>query len=238
MKQFFILLLSISMSGLFAQSLTLLDPLNNPLSSSDTLVVSGSPSDFEIIGAVRVANLTGSDMGVKVKKYEHELYAGSTNVFCWYQCYLPSTYAPDDTVLIVAHDTVDRFTGHLMPGGISGTILMKYTWYNENDANDSVSTYIRFIASGVGINESPNAAISRAYPNPASDQVTFSYSVPTNQESFIVIQDLIGSVKMQIPLDANQNEVMVDLRSFSSGIYIYSLLVEGRTITTRKLNIL
>lgn len=238
MKQIFILLLSISMGGLFAQSITLLDPLNNPLSSSDTLVVSGSPSDFEIVGAVRVVNLTGSEMGVKIKKYEHELYAGSTNVFCWYQCYLPTTYAPDDTVLIIAHDTVDRFTGHLMPGGIAGSILMKYTWYNENDANDSVSTYIRFVASGVGINEPQSAFISSAYPNPATDQVTFEYSVPSNADAYIVIQDLIGSVKNRIQLDANRNDVNVNITSLSRGIYVYSLIIDGRTISTRKLNVL
>ena len=89
----------------------------------------------------------------------------------------------------------------------------------------------------VGLNEAGigPTVLSNGYPNPANSQVTIGYSVPAGTDGTIVIRDVLGSAKKTVRLDAASGKVSINTSDLSSGIYFYSLEVNGKTAQTKKL---
>lgn len=102
--------------------------------------------------------------------------------------------------------------------------------YTDNTGY-SITCTIEFVPLQPSANESLNSVAIAAYPNPASDEVTFSLG-NVKAGSKLVLRDMSGrTVKM---LDA-EAEVSMDLEGLSSGVYFYSLEENGKAVVTRKL---
>jgi len=89
--------------------------------------------------------------------------------------------------------------------------------------------------------QNPSNSYLSNYPNPFSDQTSISYSLPNNllnSKAEITINDLLGNMIITIPLDNNSGTIPFNKSQLASGIYFYSLKVEGRTISTKKMMVL
>ncbi|MGD8718454.1 MAG: T9SS type A sorting domain-containing protein [Candidatus Zixiibacteriota bacterium] len=80
-------------------------------------------------------------------------------------------------------------------------------------------------------------ALSQNYPNPARDNTTVAFSVPTAGEATVTIYDISGR-KVAVPFagvaKAGDNEVSVDVSTLAPGVYTYRLEAGGNT-AARKL---
>lgn len=119
--------------------------------------------------------------------------------------------------------------------------LTFYTYNNETRINiykatringELTSSVIVYRCGGPGKVSVPNAnqetSLGNAYPNPTASMVTLPYHLSSsNSTAKIHIYDMSGKLVKTISVGPHFNEVMVDVSSFPSGMYIYEC--EGKT---------
>lgn len=75
-----------------------------------------------------------------------------------------------------------------------------------------------------------------AHPNPASTQVVVGFDVPENAtDARFELRNASGQLMLQQPLMAGQKQLPLNVDQFPSGIYIYSVQVDGQAATSQKL---
>ncbi len=77
--------------------------------------------------------------------------------------------------------------------------------------------------------------VSHAYPNPASEFVDLDYQVAGNQELRLVFYNVLGEQVKELPLDRDQRSIRVSMRDFANGLYLYQLVIDGRSVATKKI---
>ncbi|MFL0162538.1 T9SS type A sorting domain-containing protein [Aquirufa salirivi] len=84
--------------------------------------------------------------------------------------------------------------------------------------------------------QSDRLVVSNLYPNPASDYADIDFQMLTsNQEVKIVMYNILGQEIKELILDKDQRNARISLRDFNSGMYMYQLMIDGRSIVTKKL---
>lgn len=99
------------------------------------------------------------------------------------------------------------------------------TCYDNEQAND-------IEAAGV-------ATGNRLYqnsPNPFTERTEIRFSLADDaKNAYIYIFDMTGKTLKQIPVDASMQSVTMNGYDLSSGIYLYSLVVNGQEIDTKRM---
>lgn len=220
----------------YSQSLTLADS-TGPLANNANVNRQGHVNDDEIVSHIFVSNTTNSPIDVLVKKVEISLVSGSMNTFCWGLCFAPNVYISPDPITVNALTTDSvNFSGHYNPFTFTGASVIRYVFYVQSNPNDSVCINVTYDALYVGINnQTAKNILSGAYPNPANNTVNFNYSLNTGNEGSVIIRNLVGSVVKKSILTGAEGKLSVITGDLPEGIYFYSLDVDGKTMTTRKL---
>lgn len=77
--------------------------------------------------------------------------------------------------------------------------------------------------------------ISKIYPNPASEQVGFSYHLNDHQaDARIILRNILGKEIATFRLESSSEKLNIPVREYVSGMYFYTLSVNGQNIITRK----
>jgi subtilisin family serine protease len=122
---------------------------------------------------------------------------------------------------------VDQFTGNSLPNNIWG--------YGK------INSYAVVKGCTTGINEqSPPNVYFENYPNPFSEQTTIHYDLsfltePRSGSAFITITDALGRNVRSITLTKEAGDIIVSKNEMQSGVYFYSLTLDGKVIRTNKL---
>jgi len=219
----------------YSQSLTLSDSLG-PIANNANVTRQGH-TDNEIVAFMFVRNTTNAPIDVLVKKVEISLVSGTVNTFCWGLCYPPTVYISSDKVTINAltTDSID-FSGHYDPAGFKGQTIIRYVFFNRANVSDSVCVNVTYDALEVGIhNQTAKNILSGAFPNPANNTVNFNYSLNYDNVSSVIIRNLVGTAVKQSSLTGTEGRISLFTGDLPEGIYFYSLDVDGKAVTTRKL---
>ena len=72
------------------------------------------------------------------------------------------------------------------------------------------------------------------FPNPSSSSVTFKYELEKENIYLLKITDLLGKKAVSVPLEEGNNETKINFDTWPGGIYIYSLIENGTTISSKK----
>lgn len=144
--------------------------------------------------------------------------------------------APDTSVkrCILQTTYTDAFTG-------PPAQLPNYNWgYGKLDAFDALSQCSPGPLSVPVIVSANNFSLA-AYPNPFSDNTLISYdfsNIKNYSKANIVVYDMMGNSVETIDLHGNQGDITIHRATLSSGVYFYSLIVDGSRLKTAKLEIL
>jgi hemolysin activation/secretion protein len=89
----------------------------------------------------------------------------------------------------------------------------------------------------VGIDETNSSLSSfNNYPNPAVTSTTINYQFETQPiTASIRIYNLTGSLIQEIEIDDQQNNIEFSVAELNSGVYFYSLILDGKALKTNKL---
>ena len=81
-----------------------------------------------------------------------------------------------------------------------------------------------------------NATLYQNTPNPFTAQTEIRFSLPDDAPaSYIYIFDMTGKMQKQIPVNPSQQSVTINGYELSAGIYLYSLVVGGQEIDTKRM---
>jgi hypothetical protein len=238
---FSVYLLTITFSYGYSQSLSLSDS-HGPLAPNTTIVQYGSTDSIELVTYLNVKNISNNLLRVLCKKTEIKLCDSTETNMCWAGgCYPGSTYVSPKSQPIDAGVTNREFSGHYLQIAshpfIPGESIVRWTFYDMSDSNDSVSVTIKYTIRSTGFEEA-NARrgwLSNIYPNPASGDAAFTYSMPAGLHGTIVIRDILGtSVKTAI-LPSSTGKVTISVLDLNDGIYFCTLLTNGKVNLTKKL---
>jgi hypothetical protein len=129
----------------------------------------------------------------------------------------------------------------------TGTRMTKNARYNKNVLGNSligipVSTpYLQYKITGtstIGITEyNNNFSLSQNAPNPFTNETSIAYQLKTAAKNVSLVIYNVAGVKLfdktQTNLSAGKYTVEVNNSNFASGVYFYSLIVDGNQITKK-----
>jgi len=91
-----------------------------------------------------------------------------------------------------------------------------------------------------GINDATaipaTASLAQNVPNPFTERTTIRFTLPDDaKNACICIFDMSGKMLKQIPVDATMQSITIEGYELQAGMYIYSLLIDGKEIKTRRM---
>ncbi len=233
----FITLFVIGCQG-FSQNLSL-SYANGQLPNGSSFMVSGD-ANFFMAAYVFVKNNSANPIDVYVKKTELYLVQGTSNYFCWAQCYGGQTYVSPEGIVINGGETDDlHFSGDYDPVGHHGVTSIMYTFFDGNNPNDSAAVTVLFNAGFTGLPENLSAPVlSAAYPNPAQGIANLDFNLPVSAvTASVIVRSVTGQVVASYPLNSSTGQVSMDVSGMESGLYLCSLVLDGREAKTVKLTV-
>jgi hypothetical protein len=198
----------------------------------------GNAND-QMVGRAYIRNITNDTLHVKVKRTPISVVSGSSNSFCWDVCYTSITSESRHSVTMVPDSVYTNFYADFLPNGNIGLSSIKYCFFDEDVTADSICVIAYFNASATGIESAILPAgnyITDVFPNPSNGTSQLIYSVKKDAaNSKIEIHNILGSLVKVIDLKEKNGSVKLPMEDVGSGIYFCSLVVDNKTISTKKL---
>lgn len=187
-----------------------------------------------------IENTNGSaPIAVRVERITIDTVPGSQNYFCWEQCYEPNTSISPTAMTIDPGQRVEQFYADYKPNGNSGISTLAYCFYDDTNQADSVCVTVRFSASPVGIQDvflGNQSGISESYPNPASDVAKINYALTAGwNKAEVMVYSMLGAQVKKIDLTEDQGTIKMNVANLPSGMYFYTLMVDDKSIATKKM---
>ena len=86
------------------------------------------------------------------------------------------------------------------------------------------------------LNATSGALLYQNTPNPFTEKTEIKFNLPPNAgTSYIYVFNMQGGLIKQIPLNVNQKSVSINGSELTAGMYLYSLIVDGREIDTKRM---
>jgi len=80
------------------------------------------------------------------------------------------------------------------------------------------------------------AVLKQNTPNPFSERTEIKFSLPEDaQHAYIYIFDMQGKMQKQIAVNSSMQSVIIDGFELVAGMYLYSLVINGKEIDTKKM---
>lgn len=242
MKKIFTLILMLTTVAAFAQSLSVTYE-GTPVNNGDTLEVIVPQLNSTVEYYLDLTNVTDEDVTAVVYKSDLEMSEGASASLCVGGSCFPPTTTESNPFVIPAHFTLSH-TGD-NPGNafhlgykalVAGTSYVMFTFANYDNGDDYVSVTFKLVYDPTGVDMVSQVTKMRAYPNPASENVTVEYAVSGNAGKVqLVIKNMLGATLYTRSLDVNGSKVKMDVSEYPAGIYFYSIEADGRPLVTKKL---
>jgi hypothetical protein len=220
-------------------TLELYDNLGNKINNA-TIKVSGTdPNVDALVGYIWLKNTTNTEMpNVYVRRSMNQEVANTTNSFCFgVNCYPPwvneSAIADTAKVGIINKS----FYADYYPDGNGGLTSITFEFFDNITFGVPVSAKatIEFHISATSVKED-KLVFKGPYPNPASQMTSFDYNLPSSANSArLIIRNSLGVEVENSMLDNQSGKKSINVSNYSSGIYFYTLVVDGKTIQSKKI---
>ena len=222
------------------------------MGSSSILVSANSPRGI-LIDANYPVELTGQIGGTGAAALLKNNFDSSTFgdlynniVHVWNDPSNPPFYY--DTFYCVRYGSSSPFYDPLVVQNVSvqssaGSFFVPVAGSNGNDCPHDGYPSAGIRARSALVSLSPGSvggtSLEIAAPNPAHDQAIIAYRiapVDAAQDLALVVRSLLsGAIVREVKLDARRNAVAVPVADLPEGVYVYSLLVNGRPAATHRL---
>lgn len=205
------------------------------VSHDDTVYYDPSVASLDVQAHIEIKNTTTDAKKVKVRRNGPFDALCSTNYFCWDLCYLPTDDVSTGNLTLAGEATNNLFSGHILAAGsgVEGCCKISYTFFNQDDFNDTLRVDVQFCGTNsISINEDVYSAFS-VFPNPATNFVNIEYS--GNKDGAFQLFNVVGQSVFSQTLRAGDQKTSVDVSSFNSGVYFYTLQIDGQVMETKKL---
>jgi len=213
-----------------AQSISIVELDLNP---------SGDVNESLIQSQGLVENTSANTLDVKVRRITVDTVPGTQNYFCWVQCYEPETSQSPTALSMEAGAQSNSFYADYKPRGNAGVSTLTYCFYDVDNESDSTCVTVRFSANPTGVEDvfmGHESGISASYPNPARTVAHVNYALRQGwQRAEVAVYSMLGQRVMDVRLQADQGTLALDVADLPAGMYVYSLVVDGSVVQTRRM---
>ncbi len=217
---------------------------NNAVITSDTLYYWMPPATSHRVDPSQF-NISSTTITYKVMKIESALISGASAWFCIYHngdssdvqshCYLPSVTVTPHT-FVTAPGDFNMLLADFYSGTNYGTSIVRYKFYDINNANDTAFVTMVYNVTPVGIAESfVGGSMGEPYPNPASSQTSIAYEFNEKTSGNAVVTDITGKIVYSETLNSRTGILSIETSMWSDGIYFVTLMSDNAVIARRKL---
>jgi len=221
-----------------ADTLELYDTLGNKINNKIVVVSGSNPSVDALVGYIRVKNTTTTNLNhVFVRRVVNQEVANTTNSFCFgVQCYPPWVNESTAADTIKAGATDNSFYADYYPDGHGGLTSVTYEFFDNITFGTPVSAKatIDFLISAAGFDEN-NLVFKGPYPNPSSQVAHFEYNIPSVNSARLIIRNMLGVQLENQVIETGNGKKSIDVSGYASGIYFYSLIIDGKTVQSKKM---
>ena len=164
---------------------------------------------------------------------------GSYERFCWGPlCYPFGTVASADQgsalVTLAPADTNNTFKADFYPNGVAGVTTIKYCFQTPGNASNAVCHEVTFVVDATSdVTELPIGVACSLMPNPATDVVTLT--MDRALDGAVEFRNLVGQVAKRARIQAGVTQQAVNLDGLTEGIWLVSVVSEGRVLATQRL---
>ncbi|MFK5857413.1 MAG: T9SS type A sorting domain-containing protein [Bacteroidota bacterium] len=207
----------------------------------DTItLVPNSGISTEIVFDAIFHNKTNDEVEIKVARNDVFIIEGSSNYFCWVACYPPSVDTSGVSKVIPGggYTLEGEFSGHYSINSTFGISLVEYTFFNVENFDDNIKIVVKYDTFTTDIDDNifDKVWISDAYPNPATTYFSIDYKLPVDVvNASVKVVNLLGSTVKDQEINIHNSSLKMDMSDMKSGIYFYSLIVNGEIYSTEKL---
>lgn len=203
------------------------------VSEGDTLRIEKFQGE-EIKSYFYLTNMTESPMALRSAFSKLDTQEGDEFLMCFGDCTL-DTISP-----IVTLEPGVEFTNFdiaYTPINNNNT-LIKVFLLKGDDNSVLTSFYVKYY-SEVSIANVAKTRVLNAelYPNPMAVNATVSYYVPaTHKNPQMIIRNMVGKTMKTYNLRSGEEaKLNINSSELTNGVYFYSIVSEGQTLTTKKL---
>lgn len=238
---FLVLILTLYACNLLAQSLQLQTLSGEIIKNGSTVGLiwpMNSDTTTNVYIEINIKNISSSSVNVKALKVIKTLPAGQGASYCFAGgCFTDTTTVSPTILSLTAGETAEDFSAHIIPNNSTGSSIVYYKFYSTQNMNDTVSVYIQTEIWHLGINNLANskAEIGLVYPNPANQRFTAEYSLTSELNARMVLQNILGSIIREEPIANGKGKIQMDVAGLPEGIYFFSLYLNDKSVSSRKL---
>ena len=229
------------LSVLVLLPLNLIQAQSIVINSPNPTIVVGSADAEELVTGIEIMNVSLEQKNIKVRRTVLNSIENTSNYFCWTACYIPSVSLSPNGLTINGDSTVNNaFTSHFKPNGQSGVSEIQYTFFVVDTLNpvDSANVVVRYEIAPVGISKISSAASLNAFPNPADDKVTLSFTrISLNGKGNIELYNMLGSKVFSQQVEDMDGTITISTENLKAGLYFYSLNDGGQSTRPGRLTI-
>ena len=211
------------------------DEITDETILSDTCVAQKDSSILYAVGELHLIleNTSSSDKMVACKSKIVQIIEEAKADLCWGNCgYINEVVT--EAIKVEANAKTYGFVVHYKaPIATVGSSIIRYTLYDEDDPNDSISVMFEFVTiPDLRTFVYANVPSLSVYPNPAVDYLTIEMSDLQLKQATFVLYDAIGRVvKTQL---LTSNSTKMDVNNLEQGTYYLQILNDNKTIGVRK----
>ncbi len=85
------------------------------------------------------------------------------------------------------------------------------------------------------LHEESGIKVNKIYPNPASDYAYIDYQISESIKAKITVRNLLGRIVGEYDLSKQENQIKMNVSDLESGVYFYTLSINGKSIKAKKL---
>lgn len=204
------------------------------VAQGDTLKVEKVAGE-EIATYFNLTNLTESPMQVRAAFSKLNTQEGDEFLMCFGDCTL-DTISP--SVVLEPNVEFTNFDIAYTPVSNNSSMIRVYLLSAE-DNSVLFDFHVKYYSEGVSLpaqGKTKPMSID-VYPNPMAVNAVVNYYVPAKYKNpTMIIRNMVGkTVKTYNLHSGEETKLNINSSELTSGVYFYSIVSEGQTITTKKL---
>lgn len=207
-----------------------------------TYIVFGDGSELwgEIGGEMQIEfNVTANEnMRVVARKTPNNpIVEGTSTWLCFGQCLAPSTGVQETNPEEMTAGNPMLFSGHYMADDYTMVLgqeqSVTFELWNAANPDEKFVINVIFKYSLEDVEEIASQNTISAYPTPATDIINFDYNVDGN--AMVVIYNMMGQEVMRNEIAGQNGTLSMNVSDLSSGVYFYSLVINGKPEKSSKI---
>jgi hypothetical protein len=228
MKQLFVAAALLFSASVFAGTIEVANVPTAPILVNDTM-----PYATAHIQVTNTAATTKNFLGARTL---NNLQPGQGSYFCWGWCLGPDTDVTPDPLPLNTNgsSTLDVY---FTPASVAGAATITIRIYEQEDLTNFVDVTVEFISVATTSTDPAHlgttSLLGKAFPVPATDRITATYSLPQGAAGSLSLADLTGREVRAITLATGTTEATLDLSGIAAGTYVLRMTADNRSSGTR-----